>query len=138
MELDIVISSRPPKSRGDATEAANVELLIQEALNTQLRTMPVLQKECSYPQFDSFWSRGLPIVVRSYANLHGTWSLSGLASILSGDSCEVLDCENPQYVKTSTVDIFLEEMANPSRTALDAPVLKLKVSHCEHRIDILT
>ncbi|KAF4602630.1 hypothetical protein EYR40_005845 [Pleurotus pulmonarius] len=125
MELDIVISSRPPKSRGDATEA-HIEILVQDASNAQLRSMPVLQKECSYPQFDSFWSRGLPVVVRSSANLHGAWSLPGLASILSGDTCEVLDCENPQYVKTSTVDVFLKEMANPSRTALDAPVLKLK------------
>ncbi|KAF4600493.1 hypothetical protein EYR38_005122 [Pleurotus pulmonarius] len=125
MELDIVISSRPPKSRGDAIEA-HIEILVQDASNAQLRSMPVLQKECSYPQFDSFWSRGLPVVVRSSANLHGAWSLPGLASILSGDSCEVLDCENPQYVKTSTVDVFLKEMANPSRIALDAPVLKLK------------
>lgn len=132
MELDIVISSRPPKSRDDATEVSNVEPLIQEALDPESRATPVLREECSYAQFDSFWSLALPIVVRSYAKLHGPWSLPGLASVLGGDACEVLDCENPRYATTTTVDLFLKELANPSHLALDAPVLKLKVSHYEH------
>ncbi|KDQ28782.1 hypothetical protein PLEOSDRAFT_1102823 [Pleurotus ostreatus PC15] len=126
MELDIVISSRPPKSRDDATEVSNVEPLIQEALDPESRATPVLREECSYAQFDSFWSLALPIVVRSYAKLHGPWSLPGLASVLGEDACEVLDCENPQYAKTTTVDLFLKELANPSHLALGAPVLKLK------------
>ncbi|KAF9498023.1 hypothetical protein BDN71DRAFT_1373194, partial [Pleurotus eryngii] len=71
-------------------------------------SIPIVSKHCSLEDFDLFWDQGIPFLVRDHTpKLRCDWSPVGLADVLGADRCMVVDCEDTDYLKTTTVEDFL-------------------------------
>ncbi|KAF9500281.1 hypothetical protein BDN71DRAFT_1382288 [Pleurotus eryngii] len=67
-----------------------------------------MSQRCFLGDFDLLWDHGIPFVVRDHTPwLRCDWSPVGLADVLGMDWCKVVDCEDADYLKTTTVDEFL-------------------------------
>lgn len=121
-ELQDLVSRAPPSSHHALSNSLS-EPTIAEALDENIRSVPIVSQQCSLGDFDLLWDQGIPFVVRDQApGLRCDWSPTGLADVLGSDWCKVADCEDEKYIKTALVDEFL--------LALDEKndrVLKLKV-----------
>ncbi|KAG5223723.1 transcription factor [Salix suchowensis] len=85
-----------------------LEPSIIEALDKNIRSIPIVSKHCSLEDFDLFWDQGIPFLVRDHTpKLRCDWSPVGLADVLGADRCTVVDCEDTDYLKTTTVEDFL-------------------------------
>ncbi len=99
--------------------------MIDAALDPTNRSIPVIEGECPQVDFESIWSRALPLVVRGAPGLLYDWSPQSLSSLLGDDSCDIIDCETSRVART-TVDAFFRDLIGDAKSG--APILKLKVA----------
>ncbi|KAF4566486.1 hypothetical protein EYR36_011913 [Pleurotus pulmonarius] len=97
--------------------------MIDAALDPTNRSIPVIEGECPQVDFESIWSRALPLVVRGAPGLLYDWSPQSLSSLLGDDSCDIIDCETSRVART-TVDAFFRDLIGDAKSG--APILKLK------------
>lgn len=124
-----------PQDRFERPETSDfLARMIEAALNPMDRSIPVIEGECSDVEFETIWSRALPLVVRGAPGLLYDWSPTGISRFLGHDPCAIVDCETDSVTRT-TVNAFLEDLKE-SKT--DAPILKLKASFfCLHFIVLI-
>lgn len=113
----------PPQSH-DGQHLVASDSILKDAMDSSTRAVPTLHEQCSLGEFNSFWSIGMPLVVKLGGDLQCDWSPISLATLFGSDKCSIVDCEDRNYNEECLVDDFL-------RTKLlhrQGRILKLKVS----------
>ncbi len=104
-------------------ENPGLDSILENAIDPIKRVVPTLHGQCPLGEFNSFWSMGVPLVVKRGGDLQCDWSPISLATLFGSDKCTVVDCEDRGYKEECLVDEFLR-VKLPRR---QGRILKLKV-----------
>ncbi|KAF7422188.1 hypothetical protein PC9H_010343 [Pleurotus ostreatus] len=99
-----------------------LDSILENTIDPIKRVVPTLHGQCSLGEFNSFWSMGVPLVVKLGGDLQCDWSPISLATLFGSDKCTVVDCEDRGYKEECLVDEFLR-VKLPRR---QGRILKLK------------